>query len=237
MNKKNKSTPKSKKTKLTPAQKNPTKKSKTHNKDSYLHGVCESDFLQALDNITKRLATKFKFGYHDIDDMKQQASIFALEGLKNYDHQRPLENFLWTHVRNRLFNFKRNNYQRPDKPCHGCPFFDKGFTKSDNQCLKFKDKLDCEPFAVWFNRNDTKKNIMQPKYIADNAGIQDGLSKDNLVASIENKEIIQFLDNNILPEYREHYLKLKHGTKIPKIHLDKLKKHITDLLKNFTKHE
>ena len=39
--------------------------------------------------------------------MKQQAAIFALEGLEKYDNKRPLENFLWTHVRNRLFNYKR----------------------------------------------------------------------------------------------------------------------------------
>ena len=100
-------------------------------------GVSQEDFLTALDNITKRLASKFRFAYHSIDDMKQQAAIFALEGLKNYDTSRPLENFLWTHVRNRLFNYKRNNYQRPDNPCITCPFFDKHLQNSNNQCSKF----------------------------------------------------------------------------------------------------
>ena len=96
-------------------------KKKTKTKKTALNQVDENEFLKIVDIISKKLAYKFKFGYHEYDDMKQQISIFALEGLKNYDHKRPLENFLWTHVRNRLFNYKRDNYQRPDKPCHGFP--------------------------------------------------------------------------------------------------------------------
>jgi hypothetical protein len=54
------------------------------------NGVSTEEFLLVLDNISKRLANKFRFAYHSIDDMKQQAAIFALEGLKNYDKKRPL---------------------------------------------------------------------------------------------------------------------------------------------------
>lgn len=185
-----------------------------------------------LDNISKRLANKFKFGYHDFDDMKQQAAIFALEGLERYDHKRPLENFLWTHVRNRLFNYKRNNYQRPDKPCIGCPFFDKGYKCSLNQCSKYTDKRECDLYAAWASRNDSKKNIMQPSYIGDQEGSHNSLIKDELFTNIQNQEIIKFLDQNIQSEFRESYLKLKHGTKIPKQQLVKLQKHIQELLRN-----
>ena len=210
------------------------------NKDN-LHGVSEAEFLVVLENISRRLANKFRFGYHDIDDMKQQAAIFALEGLEKYDHKRPLENFLWTHVRNRLFNYKRNNYQRPDKPCIDCPFFDKSYKCSINQCSKFKDKSECELYAAWSSRNDSKKNIMQPSYINDNENIHNSLVKDELFHTIQNSEIIKFLDRYIQTEFRECYLKLKHGTKIPKQQLNKLKKHITDILKehqwNLEKHQ
>ena len=127
--------------------------------------VSESEFLEVLDNISKRLVHKFKFGYHDIDDMKQQAAIFALEGLEKYDNSRPLENFLWTHVRNRLFNYKRNNYQRPDKPCLNCPLYDPTYRNSTSQCSKYNNKKNCELYAAWSNRNENKKNIMQPSYI------------------------------------------------------------------------
>ena len=46
------------------------------------NNVKQEDFLIVLDNISKRLANKFRFAYHNFDDMKQQAAIFALEGLE-----------------------------------------------------------------------------------------------------------------------------------------------------------
>jgi DNA-directed RNA polymerase specialized sigma24 family protein len=209
-----------------------TKKSKK-NSDN-LYGVSEKEFLIVLDNISRRLANKFKFGYHNFDDMKQQAAIFALEGLEKYDHKRPLENFLWTHVRNRLFNYKRNNYQRPDKPCIGCPFYDKAYKCSTSQCSKYTNKRECDLYAAWSSRNDSKKNIMQPSYIADQDGPHRSLVKDELFSNIQNQEIIKFLDQNVQSEYRETYLKLKHGAKIPKQQLTKLQKHIQELLRNQT---
>lgn len=187
--------------------------------------ISEQEFLDVLEKITKRLAHKFKFGYHSVEDMKQQAAIFALEGLKNYDHKRPLENFLWTHVRNRLFNYKRNNYQRPDKPCLTCPLYDPAYKLSNNQCSKFLDKKDCDLYRVWFKRNDAKKNIAKPSYMDDLSVIQSS-SKD-----VDNTELMVFLDQNVKTEYRESYLKLKHNQKINKSDLIKLQTYIIQLLK------
>ena len=53
-------------------------------------GMTEEQVLQIINNITNRLAGKFKFGYHEIEDMKQQARLFAWQGLENYDGIRPL---------------------------------------------------------------------------------------------------------------------------------------------------
>lgn len=208
-----------------------TLKTKKKTKTSLPNGVTEEEFLQVLDNISKRLGHKFRFGYHDFDDMKQQAAIFAMEGLEKYDNSRPLENFLWTHVRNRLFNYKRNNYQRPDKPCLTCPLYDKLYKQSDNQCLKYKNKEDCELYAAWATRNEAKKNIMQPSHIEPEYH-HSSLESGDFTALVHNQEIISFLDENIYPEYRESYLKLKHGTKIPKQQLIKLQKHIFELMEH-----
>jgi len=205
------------------------KKPKIPKQTELSNGVSQDEFLKVLDNISKRLCHKFRFAYHDIEDMKQQAAIFALEGLERYDNKRPLENFLWTHVRNRLFNYKRNNYQRPDKPCLSCPLFDKAYKCSLNQCSKFTDKQDCEPFKAWSKRNESKKNIVQPAYIEEE--LHPIKSKD-LSNLIQDQEIINFLDTHIQSEYRENYLKLKHGSKIPKQQLDKLKKYILELMEN-----
>jgi hypothetical protein len=200
------------------------KKPKTENDNISLpNGVTQEQFLEVLDNISKRLGHKFKFAYHDFSDMKQQAAIFALEGLQNYDNSRPLENFLWTHVRNRLFNYKRNNYQRPDKPCLTCPLFDKNYKLSKNQCSKYIDKEECELYISWFKRNENKKNIIQPSSMEADTHTN---KKKDVVSLLQDKEIIDFLDGNIKSEFRESYLKLKHGLKIPKQQLLKLKAHI-----------
>jgi len=204
-------------------------KKKTNTKTELPNGVSPEEFLLVLENISKRLAHKFRFAYHSIEDMKQQAAIFALEGLKNYDKKRPLENFLWTHVRNRLFNYKRNNYQRPDKPCHTCPFFDKGCKVSINQCEKYSNKNDCELYSAWAKRNEAKKNIIQPGYIESNTSFSPSSTIEPL---LENKELITFLDTHIQSEYREIYLKLKHGNKINKSDLKKLQNHIAKLMED-----
>ena len=193
--------------------------------------VSEVEFLKVVDIIAKKLSYKFKFGYHNIEDMKQQITIFAIEGLKHYDHQRPLENFLWTHVRNRLYNFKRDNYQRPDKPCLTCPFFDKDFNCSVNQCEKYTDKSECELYVAWSNRNESKKNIMQPHQIEDESLL--GSYNRNFVDSISDKELIVFLDQNIESEYREDYLRLKHGDKVTKNKLQKLQNHVLQLIEEY----
>lgn len=188
--------------------------------------IKEEDFLQALDNISKKLIYKFKFGYHEIEDMKQQAAIFALEGLESYDPGRPLENFLWTHVRNRLFNFKRDNYYRPENVCIGCPFFDPKCQKSENQCSQYTNKNDCSIYAHWIDRNTTKKNLMQPADI-DNS---DYKSANSFLDHISNSEIIKIIEDNIHTKYRETYLKVKGGVKVSKNDMVALQKHIQSIL-------
>lgn len=196
--------------------------------------VSEQEFLKTLDIISKKLIYKFKFGYHEIEDMKQQAAIFALEGLEHYDHKRPLENFLWTHVRNRLFNFKRDNYCRPDNICVGCPFYDPKNLKSSNQCEKYKNKNDCSIYSERESRNSLKKNLMKPLNIEDeHNNFQD--NSTDLFEAISNSEIINIIEDNIETKYRETYLRLKGGSKVSRQDLLKLKDHISHLLQNYKK--
>ena len=164
--------------------------------------------------------------------MKQQAAIFALEGLKNYDHKRPLENFLWTHVRNRLFNYKRDNYQRPDKPCLTCPFHKPNDPKISSECSEFSNKHDCSLYESWIKRNDAKKNIMKPVGIDNLSENNNELSSDNFVSQISNKEIIDLIDNNISIKNRPIFLKLKGGIKVSKLETKKLLLEIKNILKD-----
>lgn len=192
--------------------------------------ISEDEFLKVIETISKKLAYKFKFGYHEHEDMKQQITVFALEGLKNYDGVRPLENFLWTHVRNRLFNYKRDNYQRPNKPCLTCPLYDPHKKVSSNQCSKYIDKNDCELYDSWNKRNNVKKNLMYLTAVEDYSSLDrpeyENISKDYLA----NKEILDILDKQLIGEERETYLRFRGGSKVNKSDLTKLLNKIKHIL-------
>ena len=191
------------------------------------NNISEEEFILAINNVTKKLGHKFKFGYHSFEDMKQQATIFALECLGRYDSSRPLENFLWTHVRNRLFNYKRDNYQRPDKPCLKCEYYDPQLKCSTNNCAKFCNKSDCELYRLWESRNSNKKNLMTPQHIEDNSSFS---VNDNFISNIANQEIIDIIDKNIPVSDRENYLKLKNGVKMTRIEISRLQAVILECL-------
>lgn len=208
---------------------NKTKKTKKETKKTSLpNNVSEQEFLQVWEKISKKLGYKFKFGYHSHEDMKQQAAIFALEGLKNYDNSRPLENFLWTHVRNRLFNYKRDNYQRPDKPCLACPLYN----IKDKVCTEFSNTMECSLYEGWIKRNDTKKNIMKPINMENMLNTSHELSYENLLENISNNEIINIIDQNISIKNRPTFLKIKGGSKVLKSDMKKLLNEIKQILKN-----
>ena len=192
--------------------------------------VNETEFVQAWEKISQKLGYKFKFGYHSHEDMKQQAAIFALEGLKNYDKSRPLENFLWTHVRNRLFNYKRDNYQRPDKPCLTCPFYN---TALSSQCSEFSNKNDCSLYESWSKRNDAKKNIMKPIGIDSIGENAKEINSNELFDSISNQELLKIIDLNISIKNRPIFLKLKGGSKVSKLEIKKLHSEIKQILKDY----
>jgi hypothetical protein len=189
----------------------------------------DGETIDIINNIANRLASRFKFGYHDLSDMKQQARLFALEGLKNYDGVRPLENFLWTHVRNRLFNFKRDKYARPSKPCLDCKYY---IVDSDNDCIKHNDITECKTYAKWVKLNTQKKNIMN---FIDITGINDEHEKtmssvEDLDNYLDYKEILTIINKNLPIALRPLFKKLQFGTKLNKSQKNKIQTILREIL-------
>lgn len=190
------------------------------------HNIDEKEFVEILHRIVKKLGYKFIFGYHSYEDMYQQAAIFAIEGLEKYDSSKPLENFLWTHLRNRLFNFKRDNFKRPDKPCLNCPLYDKDYAVSDNQCSKYSQVLDCSLYKKWYIRNSSKQNIMKPTSLENEKVVSS--ASGSTFGDISNSELLNKIEKELRGEYREIYLKIKHGTKVNRADTKKLQKFIQE---------
>ena len=128
-----------------------------------------------------------------------------------------------------MFNYKRDNYQRPDKPCLSCPFYK---PNNSHKCSEFTNIHDCSLYASWSKRNDAKKNIAQPSSI-DNLG-NESYDKSILtfLDSVENKEIIKKIDENISIKNRPIFLKFMGGSKLPKNQIKKLTLEIKEILQN-----
>lgn len=77
--------------------------------------MTQEQVVSTIMRVSSRLANKYTFPNYDADDIVQEAFIIGMEAMNRYDGVRPLENFLSIHIKNRLKNFKRDNYYRPDQ--------------------------------------------------------------------------------------------------------------------------
>ncbi len=74
----------------------------------------EYEVTATITRVAKKLAPKFVFASYEVDDIEQEAFLMGVEALERYDSNKPLENFMYAHINNRLKNFKRDNYYRFD---------------------------------------------------------------------------------------------------------------------------
>jgi len=194
-----------------------------------LKNLTEDEILEIIERVINRISFKFVFAYHSIEDLKQQARMLAIEGLQRYDESRPLENFLSVHVKNRLCNFKRK-YFRIDKPCLHCPL--KAYNKKEDKCEYFDEFTDCVLYNAWLEKNNQKKNIVNPigiTYVVDDK--EDNMRMQNdLNESLYTKELFELIDKHIPIEFREDWLKLTHGVRISDIRKNNLYEIVSNIL-------
>lgn len=168
----------------------------------------EAEVLEAIEKAVRMLAPTFTFGYYDVDDISQEARIFGMECLPKYDTTRKLENFVFSHIRNRLINLLRNKLRRSDSPCKQC--------HRGEPCQP--DRMMCEKYMAWFERNAAKSHIMQPLGIDHISDEQERNTKSDstVVAEVEHKEIIELIDTKLPIELRLIYLQMKDGISVPR---------------------
>lgn len=192
--------------------------------------VSEEEFVDIVNNIANQLCDKFKFGYYERDDIRQECFIEAIDALDRYDTNRPLPNFLYAHIRNRLCNLKRNKYFRLEKPCDQCPL--NAYIVEGDKCTAYDDKLDCKLYSLWFKKNNSKQNIMNPigiSYINDE-NEKRMKTQHNVTNEVAHSEILNIIDNNISILMRKYWLQQRGGVKIAKKHYDTLMEEIHIIL-------
>jgi len=74
----------------------------------------EQEVVDTITRVARKLAPKYVFASYEVEDIEQEAFMMGVEALDRYDPAKPLENFLYAHINNRLKNFKRDNYYRFD---------------------------------------------------------------------------------------------------------------------------
>lgn len=164
----------------------------------------EQDVLGTIDGVINLLAPGFVFGYFDIEDIKQEARIDALKALAKYDSSRPLENFLYTHVKNRLINLKRDRFHRNDPPCMVC--------HQKEGPTEHPDGKICQKYKVWKKRNSTKSNLMKP---VDIEKVEEPIER-GATEQVELNELLQRIDDKLPIELRSAYLQMRAGLPVSK---------------------
>ena len=192
-------------------------------------GFTESEVVSIINKVANRLCRRFRFGYFEIEDIKQEARMFALEALPKYDGVRSLENFLWTHVKNHLGNLKRNKFERRTPPCYDCKHCCLHNKSAEEQNRKLEA---CEIYQKWIARNNSKKNLMTPIEYEGVRDTQEDHMKDCVEANDAAiaQELSDIIDRHLPTKYRKDYAKLKLGVHVVKSKKEELRQVIKEIL-------
>jgi DNA-directed RNA polymerase specialized sigma24 family protein len=142
--------------------------------------------MEIIEKVINRTAPKYTFGYYELEDIKQESYIICLDAMKNYDNNRPLENFLSKHLSNRLKDLKRNKY--------------------------FRHNVKNESHA---KLNEAKKNLMDLKQFCQIAEYDHPLDEFPLEEKLSTEEALELVMDSIAPSLRNDFLRMANGVSIP----------------------
>jgi DNA-directed RNA polymerase specialized sigma24 family protein len=180
-----------------------------------LTNYTEQEILAIIDGLLDILAHRYKFSYYALEDIKQEGRIIAITGLEGYDESRPLQNFLYRHLKNRLSNFVRDNYVRNESPCKLCRRKTQGKTEhADGQF--------CEKHLAWRKRMNRKLGVHNPKAlytISDAEQLFSGEPIQQKDLADERDRLIDLISDEIPVGVRTTFLKMLEG--LPVKHADR----------------
>lgn len=117
-------------------------------------GMAEEDVLATIECVVRQLAPSFAFGHYDIEDIKQVGRLEAITllGKGKYNTSRPLRAYIYTHVRRRLLNLRREIMRTDDVSCRAC--YRVWLTGNQDGCGQ--NSKDCARFRKWARNQDKK---------------------------------------------------------------------------------
>lgn len=175
----------------------------------------EAEVIELIYRIVENIGRKYTFGHHDLDDIKQEAIFMAADGLKNFDTKAgTLVSFLYVHLGNRLFSFRRTKFYRGIIDCKFC---------KNEGCSK------CEKRHM---RMQAKKNIVEPLSTTDKeyCGGKNVTDYEQPYDHIVLKEYRAIIDKNLPNDYRPYYLKMLDGVSVPAVKRREIEQCIIEIL-------
>lgn len=181
----------------------------------------EADMVRVIRKVARGLAAKHTYGYHSPADIEQDAIVLALEVLSGeaYDPSRPLENFLYVHVKRRLRNNIRKHYYRGEPPCSCCSMVN----PPAEPCKKWLD---------WRKRNISKQNLMRPLDVSCvNDEHEPRMATPSSVAEEATvNELLQKIDRLLPINLRADYLRMREHIIIPKVRRQRVRQAILSIM-------
>ncbi|MCK5608637.1 hypothetical protein KAR91_42535 [Candidatus Pacearchaeota archaeon] len=152
-------------------------------------GLNEEFVSATIIKIAKRLAPKYVFSGYDVEDIEQEAFLIGIKGLEKYDPSRPLENFMYTHINNRLKTFKRDNYYRLD---YG----------TEAQKIQDRKKNLLEPVSI-----EAVHTVCATDQTTNNAQMKEVLELiDRKLPAHLRRDYLKLQSNSPLPKSRKAYI-------------------------------
>jgi len=178
--------------------------------------------VSTIQKVAKALAPRYTFGHYDKEDIEQQCFILILKGdvLSRFDETRgSLENFLYTHLNNRLKNFLRKHYYRKTFTCVHCGGNDPACESCERRRWRF---------AV-------KKHLMEPIDI-DNINCNNEANAyecQNVHEKLELDEVFTIINRHLEVHLRADYLRMLEGIHIPKPKREAIENRIIEILEEY----
>lgn len=171
-------------------------------------GLSEREVLDAIERTVHLLAGKFVFGMYSVEDIEQEGRMEAVRILARYDASRPLDNYLYSCVRNFYLRLQRDKLRRTaDPPCRLCHEAEGGRPPHEGGW--------CPKYLAWRERNDAKANLMQPLDI-EHGEEPRSRSDSEVEESVELKDLLARIDERLDVELRADYLQMKAGRPVPR---------------------
>lgn len=182
--------------------------------------------------IIAKLGPKFQFGPYELEDLESQALLWINDKFDRYDKSRAkkngLFNFMYTVIKNKLYNLKRNEFSRLDPPCTKCPLN----AYINKQCTAYEQLEDCSYYAKWLKINRSKEQLMSV-YSADDS--KDDNTRSPLESMISSEEL-QSIWNRLSEKHKKTMEDVLTNEKVNKVRLNNLIKECRWILEHDEEH-